>query len=61
MARRGFFNGLITGGILGTMIGLLVMPQKKPLSKKILGKTKDLAKASKVIKTVTNTVGDLIK
>jgi gas vesicle protein len=61
MARKGFYNGLITGGILGAIFGLIMMPQKKPLSKRILGKTKDLTRASKVIKNVTDTVGDFIK
>lgn len=28
--RRGFWNGLVAGTVLGTMIGMLLLPQQKP-------------------------------
>lgn len=60
----GFFKGLITGGVLGTLLSNNYLgPQKKRMAaKKLKGKTKVLqSKASKVMKSVIKDVNDLLK
>jgi gas vesicle protein len=37
---RRFINGLITGGIIGAVLGSLFIPHKKPVSTRIKGKVK---------------------
>jgi hypothetical protein len=61
----GFLKGLLTGGILGTLLSnnYFLGPQKKRMDvKKLKGKTKILqSKASKVMKSVIKDVNDLLK
>ncbi|MEW6621721.1 MAG: hypothetical protein AB1420_01070 [Bacillota bacterium] len=56
---RGFFNGLITGGLIGAMCGALFFASKKPL--RIKGRTKGTkSKGEIVFKKEFNEIDDLI-
>lgn len=61
MARRGFLNGLIAGGLIGAVVGLIASPQKKPMPKKnFLGKTQQSSmRAKKVISEVKDGINDI--
>lgn len=61
--RRGFWNGLLTGGVVGAVVGLFVAPQLKPDTRRTLKKRGDMMqnKTTRVIKGVRNTVKGLMK
>ncbi len=54
--RRSFINGLLVGGILGTLVGLFTSPQMKPTPQKYLtGRTKKIGRrAGKVLSEMTH-------
>ncbi|WP_227765890.1 YtxH domain-containing protein [Zhaonella formicivorans] len=62
---KGFWKGLLTGGIIGAIISsnLFMTPQKKKIvSKRIMGKTRRLqSRARKVMKEVSEGVNDLLQ
>ena len=60
--RRGFFNGLLAGGVIGALVGLFVAPQMKPKKMNWVDQSQNAqAKARKVIKGVRHTMNDLMK
>ncbi len=63
VGRKSFLNGLFAGGLIGAIIGLLVLPQRKPeYRKKILGKTRTIKHtARKVMKDVSSGIDNLLK
>ncbi|MHB8171535.1 MAG: hypothetical protein ACYDG6_08330 [Thermincolia bacterium] len=54
MARRGFFNGMLAGGVIGAAMALFIRPQMKPSPKKgLIAKTRRMSsKAGKVVTEV---------
>ncbi|MDW7673156.1 MAG: hypothetical protein SCK28_01345 [Bacillota bacterium] len=58
---KGFFNGLLTGTILGAVSLMFMSPQKKQiLSSKTLGKSKQVRKrAGKMLAQVSDSVKDI--
>lgn len=60
--RRGFLNGLITGGFLVAIYGLFARPEMKPDTNKFMGQSKKIQKkAKRVFNDVSETVNDFIK
>ena len=61
--RKGFWNGILTGSIMGALIGLFVAPQLKPDTRRSLKKQGNeiQSRARKVMKGVRNSVKGLIK
>ncbi|MFZ3172295.1 MAG: YtxH domain-containing protein [Carboxydocellales bacterium] len=61
MARRGFLNGLMAGGLIGAVIGLITAPQRKPMHRKdLLGRTKRAgARAQRVFHEVRDGIKDI--
>jgi len=61
--RRGFFNGLLVGGILGTLVGLFTSPQMKPTPEKyLMGRTKKIGRrAGKIISEMTHDFRHIMK
>jgi len=61
VARRGFFNGLLTGGVIGAALALFLRPQMKPSPKRgLMAKTKRMGtKAGKVVAEVRDSVRDI--
>ena len=61
MARRGFLNGLLAGGLIGAVVGLIAAPQRKPVANKgLLGKTRRAgARAQKVFSDVRDGLKDI--
>ncbi len=51
--RKGFINGLVTGGLLGAIAVMFMSPQLKPLKKEVLHESKMMNKqARKAVKGV---------
>lgn len=46
MAKRNYFNGLITGGFLGSVLGAIFTSRQKP-SRKLLGKSHQIGDNAK--------------
>lgn len=60
--RKGFFNGIITGGILSAVLMMLVAPQFKKERKHFMRDTKQVRnKTRRVIKGVKNVTDDWMK
>lgn len=58
---RGFWNGLLAGGIVGAMAAMFVSPQMKPVQTKTIVKRgkKMQNKAQRVIKQVEGSVRNI--
>lgn len=60
--RRGFFNGLITGGLLTAIVALFAAPQFKKERKHLMKETAHAKKrARKVVKGMKNLTEDWMK
>lgn len=61
MARRGFLNGLLAGGLIGAVVGMIAAPQRKPSPRNgIFGKTKRAGmRAQKVLDEVKDGIKDI--
>lgn len=56
--RRGFFNGLLAGGVIGAMVGLFVAPQMKKKNN-LMEQTKHAqSRARRVIKGIRQVMDD---
>lgn len=56
-----FWRGIITGGLLGAALGMVLKPQKKP-EQMIMGTTRKAGRrAQKMMKGMSRKVNDMIK
>jgi len=61
LMRKGFWNGLVTGGILGVIATMFMAPQFKKARKDMIQDTKMAGRARRVIKGVRNMAEDWMK
>lgn len=60
--RKGFWNGLITGGLIGAVAAMFMAPQLKRERKELVHDTKRVkSRARRVIKGVKNIAEDWMK
>lgn len=60
--RRGFINGLLTGGMIGAVLTMFVAPQFKKERKHLVKDTRQVQnKAHRVIRGVRNMADDWMK
>ncbi|MGI6065436.1 MAG: hypothetical protein ACOYI2_02970 [Bacillota bacterium] len=63
--NKSFVQGIIAGSILGTLIGMISTPQKKPVqeaARKIINTEMDMGKNTrKVLKGIRRNVSQIIK
>jgi len=60
--RRGYFNGFLTGGLLGAIVMMLVAPQFKKERKSLMRDTKKAGRrANRVIRGVKTIARDWMK
>jgi gas vesicle protein len=60
--KKGFFNGLLAGGLIGAFLTMFMSPQKKKETKQFLRNSKQVKKgARRVIKGVKNMAEDWMK
>lgn len=56
--RRGFFNGLLAGGVIGALMGLFVAPQMKKRNNWMEQTKQAQSRARKVIKGIRHAMDD---
>lgn len=63
MTRRGYFNGLLTGGLMGAIFGLMFASRQKPNRKLVLragsGHVRDRAK--KVFRGISRGMVEMLR
>jgi len=60
--RRGFFNGLLTGGLIGAALIMMVTPQFKKERVNLMKDTKDTRKKARgVVRSVKSLANDWMK
>lgn len=57
--RRRFFNGFLTGGVLGALMGMMLRPQRKPTA--IKGMVRRGKMARRMVKGVRRTIRDWLE
>lgn len=60
--RRGFINGILTGGIIGALAAMFMAPQLKPYQKKLVSQSNRVKRqARKSMKGMKSTINDIVK
>jgi len=62
--RMNFLRGIITGGILGAAVSILMGPEKKPEKRGLVGRTRprrDRSQVKGVLRSVGKTVNEVGK
>lgn len=60
--RKGFINGLVTGGLLGAVVATFVLPQFKKQKHELMHETKKVpTRARRMIRGVKNAAEDWMK
>ncbi|PKM79745.1 MAG: hypothetical protein CVU89_16785 [Firmicutes bacterium HGW-Firmicutes-14] len=60
--RKGFFNGLLTGGMIGAMVTMFVAPQFKKERKNLMKDSKRVqSRARRAVRGVKNMTEDWMK
>lgn len=63
MNTRGFFNGILAGGVVGAILAMYLKPNKKPIStERIVGKSKRVkVQADKMMDDMSKGVKEISK
>ncbi|NPV28452.1 MAG: hypothetical protein HPY58_02120 [Firmicutes bacterium] len=61
MARRGYFSGLLTGGLMGAILSLMFTSRRKP-NRKLMARSGEVGnRAKKVFRGISRGMMDMLR